>query len=88
MKQPVKDVVEAIRIVDLIPVHSGFGGAYYLRNSRGEAVAIVKPIQKVLLGRPLASQFLKGCPSFQRLEIMVPAKISPALIESNICSCP
>lgn len=44
MKQPVKDIVKAIKMgVDPIPVHGGLGGAYYFRNSRGENVAIVKP---------------------------------------------
>ncbi|XP_075483935.1 phosphatidylinositol 4-kinase gamma 5-like [Primulina tabacum] len=43
-KQLVKKIVKAIKNgVDPIPVHSGLGGAYYFRNSRGESVAIVKP---------------------------------------------
>lgn len=40
----VKDIVVAIKKgIDPIPVHSGLGGAYYFRNSKGDSVAIVKP---------------------------------------------
>ncbi|XP_039173292.1 phosphatidylinositol 4-kinase gamma 7-like [Eucalyptus grandis] len=43
IKQLVKDVVKAIDMgIDPIPVHSGLGGAYYFRNSRGDFVAIIK----------------------------------------------
>ncbi|OAY73744.1 Phosphatidylinositol 4-kinase gamma 7 [Ananas comosus] len=57
MKPLVKDVVKAIRSgVDPIPVHSGLGGAYYFRNSRGESVAIVKPTDE----EPFAPNNPKG----------------------------
>ncbi|XP_058115177.1 phosphatidylinositol 4-kinase gamma 7-like [Magnolia sinica] len=56
-KQLVKDVVKAIKSgVDPIPVHSGLGGAYYFRNSRGETVAIVKPTDE----EPFAPNNPKG----------------------------
>ena len=56
-KQLVKDIVKAIKIgVDPIPVHSGLGGAYYFRNSRGESVAIVKPTDE----EPFAPNNPKG----------------------------
>ncbi|XP_077215062.1 phosphatidylinositol 4-kinase gamma 7-like [Tasmannia lanceolata] len=56
-KQLVKDVVKAIKSgVDPIPVHSGLGGAYYFRNSRGESVAIVKPTDE----EPFAPNNPKG----------------------------
>ncbi|KZV17116.1 phosphatidylinositol 4-kinase gamma 7-like [Dorcoceras hygrometricum] len=43
-KQLVKKIVKAMKNgVDPTPVHSGLGGAYYFRNSKGESVAIVKP---------------------------------------------
>ncbi|KAJ4710687.1 Phosphatidylinositol 4-kinase [Melia azedarach] len=53
----VKDIVKAIKMgVDPIPVHSGLGGAYYFRNSRGESVAIVKPTDE----EPFAPNNPKG----------------------------
>lgn len=56
-KQLVKDVVKAIKSgVDPLPVHSGLGGAYYFRNSRGESVAIVKPTDE----EPFAPNNPKG----------------------------
>lgn len=55
--QVVKDMVKAIKMgVDPIPVHSGLGGAYYFRNSRGESVAIVKPTDE----EPFAPNNPKG----------------------------
>lgn len=56
-KQVVKDIVKAIKMgVEPIPVHSGLGGAYYFRNSRGESVAIVKPTDE----EPFAPNNPKG----------------------------
>ncbi|KAF8389884.1 hypothetical protein HHK36_024402 [Tetracentron sinense] len=56
-KQLVKDIVKAIKIgVDPIPIHSGLGGAYFFRNSRGESVAIVKPTDE----EPFAPNNPKG----------------------------
>ncbi|KAG1363741.1 phosphatidylinositol 4-kinase gamma 7 [Cocos nucifera] len=56
-KQLVKDVVKAIKNgVEPIPVHSGLGGAYYFRNSRGESIAIVKPTDE----EPFAPNNPKG----------------------------
>ncbi|OVA04892.1 Phosphatidylinositol 3-/4-kinase [Macleaya cordata] len=56
-KQLVKDIVKAIKMgVDPLPVHSGMGGAYYFRNSRGECVAIVKPTDE----EPFAPNNPKG----------------------------
>ncbi|GAB2280153.1 Phosphatidylinositol 4-kinase gamma 7 [Dionaea muscipula] len=56
-RQLVKDVVKAFKHgVDPIPVHSGLGGAYYFRNSRGESVAIVKPTDE----EPFAPNNPKG----------------------------
>ncbi|XP_031273249.1 phosphatidylinositol 4-kinase gamma 5 [Pistacia vera] len=56
-KQLVRDIVKAIKMgVDPIPVHSGLGGAYYFRNSRGENVAIVKPTDE----EPFAPNNPKG----------------------------
>ncbi|KAK3039777.1 hypothetical protein RJ639_027090 [Escallonia herrerae] len=56
-KQLVKDIVKAMKVgVDPIPVHSGLGGAYYFRNSRGESVAIVKPTDE----EPFAPNNPKG----------------------------
>ncbi|KAM0983733.1 hypothetical protein ACFX2C_011238 [Malus domestica] len=53
----VKDMVKAIKMgVDPIPVHSGLGGAYYFRNSRGECVSIVKPTDE----EPFAPNNPKG----------------------------
>ncbi|GAV64541.1 PI3_PI4_kinase domain-containing protein [Cephalotus follicularis] len=53
----IKDIVEAIKNgVDPFPVHSGLGGAYYFRNSRGESVAIVKPTDE----EPFAPNNPKG----------------------------
>ncbi|KAK8322705.1 hypothetical protein V6Z12_A12G184000 [Gossypium hirsutum] len=57
LKILVKDVVKAIKMgVDPLPVHSGLGGAYYFRNSRGESVAIVKPTDE----EPFAPNNPKG----------------------------
>ncbi|KAF2321385.1 hypothetical protein GH714_040974 [Hevea brasiliensis] len=57
MKQLIKESVKAIKMgVDPIPVHSGLGGAYYFRNSRGESVAIVKPTDE----EPFAPNNPKG----------------------------
>ncbi|GMH15251.1 hypothetical protein Nepgr_017092 [Nepenthes gracilis] len=57
MRQLVKEIVQAIKIgVDPMPVHSGLGGAYYFRNSRGESVAIVKPTDE----EPFAPNNPKG----------------------------
>ncbi|XP_031284315.1 phosphatidylinositol 4-kinase gamma 7-like, partial [Pistacia vera] len=56
-QQLVRDIVKAIKMgVDPIPVHSGLGGAYYFRNSRGENVAIVKPTDE----EPFAPNNPKG----------------------------
>ncbi|XP_044489737.1 phosphatidylinositol 4-kinase gamma 7-like [Mangifera indica] len=56
-KQLVRDIVKAIKMgVDPIPIHSGLGGAYYFRNSRGENVAIVKPTDE----EPFAPNNPKG----------------------------
>ncbi|XP_073098592.1 phosphatidylinositol 4-kinase gamma 7 isoform X2 [Elaeis guineensis] len=56
-KQLVKDAVKAIKSgVEPIPVHSGLGGAYYFRNSRGESIAIVKPTDE----EPFAPNNPKG----------------------------
>lgn len=53
----VKDIVKAIKMgVDPIPVHSGLGGAYYFRNSKGDSVAIVKPTDE----EPFAPNNPKG----------------------------
>lgn len=57
MRSTVKDIVKAIKMgVDPIPVHSGLGGAYYFRNSRGDSVAIVKPTDE----EPFAPNNPKG----------------------------
>ncbi|XWS34235.1 hypothetical protein CRYUN_Cryun21dG0022900 [Craigia yunnanensis] len=57
LKVLVKDIVKAIKIgVDPLPVHSGLGGAYYFRNTRGESVAIVKPTDE----EPFAPNNPKG----------------------------
>ncbi|XP_073055058.1 phosphatidylinositol 4-kinase gamma 5-like [Primulina eburnea] len=56
-KQLVKKIIKAIdNGVDPLPVHSGLGGAYYFRNSRGESVAIVKPTDE----EPFAPNNPKG----------------------------
>ncbi|KZV48064.1 phosphatidylinositol 4-kinase gamma 7-like [Dorcoceras hygrometricum] len=56
-KQLVKKIIKAINNgVDPVPVHSGLGGAYYFRNSRGESVAIVKPTDE----EPFAPNNPKG----------------------------
>ncbi|PHU02269.1 Phosphatidylinositol 4-kinase gamma 7 [Capsicum chinense] len=56
-KQLVKEIVKAVKNgVDPLPVHSGLGGAYYFRNSRGESVAIVKPTDE----EPFAPNNPKG----------------------------
>ncbi|XWS23044.1 hypothetical protein CRYUN_Cryun29cG0087900 [Craigia yunnanensis] len=57
LKVLVKDIVKAIKMgVDPLPVHSGLGGAYYFRNTRGESVAIVKPTDE----EPFAPNNPKG----------------------------
>ncbi|CAK7326425.1 unnamed protein product [Dovyalis caffra] len=57
MKQLVKESIKAIKNgVDPLPVHSGLGGAYYFRNSRGQSVAIVKPTDE----EPFAPNNPKG----------------------------
>jgi hypothetical protein len=57
MKQVVKESIKAIKNgVDPLPVHSGLGGAYYFRNSRGQSVAIVKPTDE----EPFAPNNPKG----------------------------
>ncbi|KAJ9140607.1 hypothetical protein P3X46_031237 [Hevea brasiliensis] len=57
IKQLVKESIKAIKMgVDPIPVHSGLGGAYYFRNSKGESVAIVKPTDE----EPFAPNNPKG----------------------------
>uniref|UniRef100_A0A2P2L7D2 1-phosphatidylinositol 4-kinase n=1 Tax=Rhizophora mucronata TaxID=61149 RepID=A0A2P2L7D2_RHIMU len=57
VKHLVKEIVKAIKLgVDPILVHSGLGGAYYFRNSRGESVAIVKPTDE----EPFAPNNPKG----------------------------
>lgn len=56
-KQLVKEIVKGIKNgVEPLPVHSGLGGAYYFRNSRGESVAIVKPTDE----EPFAPNNPKG----------------------------
>ncbi|XP_075522230.1 phosphatidylinositol 4-kinase gamma 5-like [Primulina tabacum] len=56
-KQLIKKIIKAINNgVDPVPVHSGLGGAYYFRNSRGESVAIVKPTDE----EPFAPNNPKG----------------------------
>ncbi|XP_047307408.1 phosphatidylinositol 4-kinase gamma 7-like [Impatiens glandulifera] len=53
----VKEIVKGMKIgVEPLPVHSGLGGAYYFRNSRGECVAIVKPTDE----EPFAPNNPKG----------------------------
>ncbi|XP_031097590.1 phosphatidylinositol 4-kinase gamma 7-like [Ipomoea triloba] len=43
-KQLVKEIVKGMKAgVDPLRVHSGLGGAYYFRNSKGDSIAIVKP---------------------------------------------
>ncbi|KAF7827928.1 phosphatidylinositol 4-kinase gamma 5-like [Senna tora] len=56
-KQLVKEIINAMKMgIDPIPVHSGLGGAYYFRNSKGESVAIVKPTDE----EPFAPNNPKG----------------------------
>ncbi|CAI9761823.1 unnamed protein product [Fraxinus pennsylvanica] len=56
-KQLVKEIIKAMKNgVDPLPVHSGLGGAYYFRNSRGENVAILKPTDE----EPFAPNNPKG----------------------------
>ncbi|KAG6478387.1 phosphatidylinositol 4-kinase gamma 5-like [Zingiber officinale] len=44
MKQLVKDAMKAIKNgIEPVPVHNGLGGAYYIRNKKGDKIAIVKP---------------------------------------------
>ncbi|XP_052196383.1 phosphatidylinositol 4-kinase gamma 7-like [Diospyros lotus] len=53
----VKDVVKAIENgIDPVPICSGLGGAYYLKNCTGENVAIVKPTDE----EPFAPNNPKG----------------------------
>ncbi|KAJ6902889.1 phosphatidylinositol 4-kinase gamma 7-like [Populus alba x Populus x berolinensis] len=57
VRQSVKESIKAIKNgVDPLPVHSGLGGAYYFRNSRGQSVAIVKPTDE----EPFAPNNPKG----------------------------
>ena len=57
MKHMVNDISKAIKMgIDPVPVHSGLGGAYYFRNSKGESVAIVKPTDE----EPFAPNNPKG----------------------------
>ncbi|KAF9674207.1 hypothetical protein SADUNF_Sadunf10G0103600 [Salix dunnii] len=57
MKPLIKESNKAIKNgVDPLPVHSGLGGAYYFRNSRGLSVAIVKPTDE----EPFAPNNPKG----------------------------
>ncbi|KAK7309916.1 hypothetical protein RJT34_07043 [Clitoria ternatea] len=57
IKGMIKDIVKAIKMgIDPIPVHSGLGGAYYFRNSKGDSVAIVKPTDE----EPFAPNNPKG----------------------------
>ncbi|KAK7407459.1 hypothetical protein VNO78_09408 [Psophocarpus tetragonolobus] len=57
IKHMIKDIVKAIKMgIDPIPVHSGLGGAYYFRNSKGDSVAIVKPTDE----EPFAPNNPKG----------------------------
>lgn len=56
-KEVVEDIVKAIKNgVDPIPIHSGLGGAYFFRNSKGENAAIVKPTDE----EPFAPNNPKG----------------------------
>ncbi|KAG4403246.1 hypothetical protein AAZX31_01G062000 [Glycine max] len=57
IKHMIKDIMKAIKMgIEPIPVHSGLGGAYYFRNSKGESVAIVKPTDE----EPFAPNNPKG----------------------------
>lgn len=57
IKHMIKDIKKAIKMgIDPIPVHSGLGGAYYFRNSKGDSVAIVKPTDE----EPFAPNNPKG----------------------------
>lgn len=57
IKHIIKDIKKAIKMgIDPIPVHSGLGGAYYFRNSKGDSVAIVKPTDE----EPFAPNNPKG----------------------------
>ncbi|KAG5237039.1 phosphatidylinositol and kinase family protein [Salix suchowensis] len=57
MKPLIKESIKAIKNgVDPLRVHSGLGGAYYFRNSRGLSVAIVKPTDE----EPFAPNNPKG----------------------------
>ncbi|XP_029130147.1 phosphatidylinositol 4-kinase gamma 5 [Cajanus cajan] len=57
IKHMIKDIVKAIKMgIDPITVHSGLGGAYYFRNSKGDSVAIVKPTDE----EPFAPNNPKG----------------------------
>ncbi|RDX76309.1 Phosphatidylinositol 4-kinase gamma 7, partial [Mucuna pruriens] len=57
IKDMIKDIKKAIKMgIDPIPVHSGLGGAYYFRNSKGDSVAIVKPTDE----EPFAPNNPKG----------------------------
>ncbi|KAF8088760.1 hypothetical protein N665_0530s0015 [Sinapis alba] len=55
--QMAKDITKALkRGVDPVAVHSGLGGVYFFKNSRGESVAIVKPTDE----EPFAPNNPKG----------------------------
>ncbi|VVA92509.1 unnamed protein product [Arabis nemorensis] len=57
VRQMAKDITKALkRGIDPVAVHSGLGGAYYFKNSRGESVAIVKPTDE----EPFAPNNPKG----------------------------
>ncbi|CAN8291509.1 unnamed protein product [Cochlearia groenlandica] len=57
VRQMTKDITKALKKgVEPVAVHSGLGGAYYFKNSRGESVAIVKPTDE----EPFAPNNPKG----------------------------
>lgn len=57
VRQMAKDITKALKKgIDPVAVHSGLGGAYYFKNSRGECVAIVKPTDE----EPFAPNNPKG----------------------------
>ncbi|KAF8103873.1 hypothetical protein N665_0183s0049 [Sinapis alba] len=57
VRQMAKDITKALkRGVDPVAVHSGLGGVYFFKNSRGESVAIVKPTDE----EPFAPNNPKG----------------------------
>ncbi|CAH2033900.1 unnamed protein product [Thlaspi arvense] len=57
VRQMAKDIKKAVKKgIDPVAVHSGLGGAYFFKNSRGESVAIVKPTDE----EPFAPNNPKG----------------------------